>query len=350
MMIEKLSFGSFAEKEVFLFKLHNPNGMRIDVMSFGGVIVALYAPDRNGQLDDVVLGFATLDGYTARPSSFGCIVGRYANRISNARFTIDGEEFMLTANRGQHHIHGGNTGFNRVVWDAKVIEHDGAAGVELSYLSVDGEEGYPGNLSCTVTYLLTDDNELKIKYVAKTDKPTHINFTNHSYFNLAGHGNGSIENHELMIMAKQFTEADENLIPTGKILAVAGTPFDFRSPRRIGEGINSDDQQIQLGRGYDHNFVLDSQSGALALAARVSDPASGRVMETWTTEPGLQFYSFNSRGSVTGKGGRVYGPRSGLCLETQHFPDSPNQPNFPTTLLRPGETFSSETVYKFSVE
>ena len=350
MKVEKQIFGSVDGKDVFLFKLHNKNGMRADITNYGGVVVGLHAPDRDGHLDDVVLGYETLDGYTVRPSSFGCIVGRFANRIAGAHFTLDGVEYLLAANRGQHHIHGGVKGFNRVVWEAKTVAEESAVGVELSYLSADGEEGYPGNLNCTVTYLLTNENALRIKYVATTDRPTHVNFTNHSYFNLAGHGIGNIEGHQLTIMAEQFTPVDEDLIPTGEFRSVAGTPFDFRTPHLIGERINANDNQITLARGYDHNFVLNSQDGSLALAALVTESNTGRVMEAWTTEPGVQFYSFNSRNSVTGKAGRVYGPRGGLCLETQHFPNSPNQPNFPSTILRPGETFRSETVYKFSVE
>jgi aldose 1-epimerase len=299
----------------------------------------------------VVLGYPTLDGYLKPHPYFGAIVGRVGNRIAKGKFTLEGVTYKLATNDGENHLHGGIKGFDKVVWNAEPVREDSAVGVKFSYLSKDGEEGYPGNLSCAVTYWLTNNNELKIEYQATTDKATPVNLTHHSYFNLAGQGQGDILNHQLEILADRFTPVDKGLIPTGELRSVEGTPMDFRQPHTIGERINSDDEQLKFGLGYDHNWVLNKTSDSLALAARVYEPATGRVMEVRTTEPGLQFYCGNFLdGTLTGKEGRVYKHRYGFCLETQHFPDSPNQPKFPSTILRPGETYNTETVYRFSTK
>jgi aldose 1-epimerase len=321
------------------------------IMTYGGDIISLKAPDRAGKVEDVVLGFDDPAGYYENMHSksaafFGPIVGRYANRIAHAKFTLDGKEYTLTKNNGENTLHGGPNGFHNHNWAGKVI----ADGVELKYLSKDGEEGYPGNLSVTVRYTLSSGN-LKIEYSATTDKDTVLNLTNHSYFNLSGQGNGTILAEQLRLNASRFTPVDSGLIPTGELKPVAGTPFNFLKPHAIGERINADDEQLRLGHGgYDHNFVIDGGGKGLTEAAEVYDPASGRVLEVLTTEPGVQFYSANFLdGSIKGKGGVTY-PRNGaLCLETQHFPDSPNHPDFPTTELKPGSEFHSTTIYRFSV-
>lgn len=320
-----------------------------DVMTYGAILMALRAPDRNGRSENVVLGFDTLDPYLAGTPYFGATVGRYANRIAGARFAIDGRAYDLAANNGRNHLHGGLRGFDKVVWNAEPIEGDGGAGVLLRHVSADGEEGYPGELDVAVTYTLSDDNRLSIDYRATTTKPTHINLTHHSYFNLSGAKLTSVEAHDLMIDADRFTPTDDELIPLGELRAVEGTAFDFRRPRRIGEHIDDDDPQLRAGGGYDHNFVLNKQAkGALARAAVLRDPASGRVMELSTTEPGLQVYSGNQLdGTLAGASG-VFRRRMGICLEPQHFPDSPNQSTFPSTLLRPGEVYHSRTEFKFS--
>lgn len=351
MKIEQSAFGKTAEGQVIsLFTLQNAAGMKVTLTNFGGIVSSLFAPDRHGNFDDVVLGFSNLDGYLREHPYFGSLVGRYGNRLGKARFTLAGVEYKLAANDGENHLHGGVKGFDKVVWNAEPVKQDSAVGVKLSYLSKDGEEGYPGNLTCSVTYWLTNRNELKIEYHATTDKATPVNLTHHSYFNLAGQGQGDILNHQMEIFADRFTPVDKGLIPTGELRPVAGTPMDFRTPHAIGERINGDDEQLQFGRGYDHNWVLNS-SGSLALAASAHEPATGRVMEVWTTEPGIQFYSGNFLdGTLTGKGGRVYKHRYGFCLETQHFPDGPNKPEFPSTILPPGETYHSETIYRFSAK
>jgi aldose 1-epimerase len=303
-------------------------------------------PDKAGRFDDIVLGFDNLDGYlqTPPPPYFGATIGRYGNRIAFGQFTLDGKTFTLAKNNGANSLHGGKIGFDKVIWTAKP---GGGASVAMTYLSKDGEEGYPGNLTATVKYTLTDNNELRIEYSATTDKDTVVNLTNHSYFNLAGQGEGDILKHVVMIDADRFTPVDKGLIPTGELKPVDGTPFDFRKPTPIGERIDAKDPQIALGPGYDHNFVLNHAG----LAARVTEPKTGRVMEVVTTEPGLQFYTSNFLdGTLKGVGGKVYPRRSAFCMETQHFPDSPNHPAFPSTTLKPGETYHSETVYRFSVQ
>ncbi len=352
MKIEQSAFGKTTDgQEVFLFTLQNASGMKATITNYGGIVTSLYAPDRNGNFDDVVLGYSAIDGYLQEHPYFGALIGRYGNRIGKAKFKLDGAEYKLAANNGENHLHGGVKGFDKVVWSAEPVKQDSAVGVKFTYLSKDGEEGYPGNLTCTVISWLTNKNELKIEYQATTDKATPVNLTHHSYFNLAGQGKGDILSHQIEIFANRFTPVDKGLIPTGELRAVEGTPMDFRQPHTIGERINSDDEQIKFGLGYDHNWVLNSSDGAHALAARVHEQTTGRMMEVWTTEPGIQFYSGNFLdGTLTGKDGRVYNHRYGFCLETQHFPDSPNKPEFPSTILRPGETYNTETIYRFSVK
>ncbi len=352
MKIEQSAFGKTADgHEILLFTLQNALGMKATLINYGATLTSLYAPDRNGNFDDVVLGFPALDGYLKEHPFFGGIIGRYGNRIGKGSFKLDGVEYKLATNNGENHLHGGVKGFHRVVWSAEPAKQDSAVGVTFSYLSTDSEEGYPGNLSCSVMYWLSNNNELKIEYRATTDKATPVNLTHHSYFNLAGQGKGDILDHRLEIFADRFTPGDKGLIPTGELRPVEGTPMDFRQSHAIGERINSDDEQLKSGLGYDHNWVLNNSNGSLALATRVYEPTTGRVMEVWTTEPGLQFYSGNFLdGTLTGKDGRVYKHRSGFCLETQHFPDSPNEPDFPSTILRPGETYSTETIYRFAAK
>jgi aldose 1-epimerase len=333
--------------KVDLFTLTNKNGMEARITNYGGIIVSLKVPDKTGKLADVVLGFDSLGEYENKNPFFGCITGRYANRIGNAAFKIDGTEYKVTANSGKNHIHGGKTGFDKKLWKASKITKSSAVGVAMKYRSPAGEEGFPGTLDCTVTYLLTDDNALEIDYTATTDAPTVVNLTNHSYFNLAGEGSGDVLKHELMIPAESFTPTDNDLITTGEIASVIGTPLDFTSPHRIGERIGAAYKPLIQGKGYDHNFVL-SGSG-MKLAARVREPKSGRVMEVRTTEPGVQLYTANHT-NTTGKGGHAYKPRSAFCLETQRFPDSPNKPAFPSAILRPGDTYQHTTEFKFSIE
>jgi aldose 1-epimerase len=336
-----------AGEPVELFTLTNSKGMQSDIMTYGGTVVSLKVPDRSGKLADVVLGFDTLDGYVKNPPPyFGALIGRYGNRIGGGRFSLNGTEYKLAQNNGPNHLHGGLRGFDKVVWKARMPD---AQSLELTYVSKDGEEGYPGNLTATVTYTLTENNELKIDYRATTDKDTVLNLTNHSYFNLAGQGEGDVLGHQIIINADRFTPVDSGLIPTGELRSVEGTPFDFRQGRAIGERINSTDEQMTLGKGYDHNFVLNRRGSGLERAARVMEPKSGRVMEVLTTEPGVQFYTSNYLdGSIRGKGGKVYGARYGLCLETQHFPDSPNKPTFPSVVLKSGAQYQTTTVYRFS--
>jgi aldose 1-epimerase len=338
---------------VDLYVLTNRSGMQAAITTYGGAVVSLKAPDRSGKLGDVVLGYDSLDGYVNDKAYLGAIVGRYGNRIAHAQFSLDGKTYTLAKNNGDNSLHGGIKGFNKVVWAAKEIPTKNGQTLELSYTSKDEEEGFPGNLKVGVKYMLTDDNGLRIEYSAMTDKKTVVNLTNHSYFNLAGPGSGDILGIVLMIVADKFTPVDAGLIPTGELRDVSGTPFDFLKPATIGARIAQNDQQLKLGNGYDHNFVLRRAMGERSetLAARAIDPASGRVLEVWTTEPGVQFYTGNFlNGSAKGKSGIAYTRRSAFCLETQHFPDSPNQPNFPSAVLSPGETYHTSTSYKFSVE
>jgi aldose 1-epimerase len=315
-------------------------------MNYGGILVSLNAPDRDGKMADVVLGFDTLPEYVANPTTyFGATIGRYGNRIAHGRFTMDGAAYQLPKNDGDNSLHGGDHGFFRRVFTPRVLP-DG--GLELTYLSKDGEEGYPGNLSVTVTYHVTDANELRIDYAATTDKDTVVNLTNHSYFNLKGAGSGDVLGHLAMLNADRFTPVDKTLIPTGELRGVAGTPFDFRKLTAIGARIDQDDEQLKIAGGYDHNWVLNKSGNAQTLAARVEEPASGRTMEVYTSEPGLQFYTSNFlNGRVKGKGGNAYARRGAFCMETQHFPDSPNHPAFPSTELKPGQHYQSTTVYRF---
>ena len=335
-------------KQANLYLLKNKNGAEAAITNYGGHLVGLMVPDKAGKLTDVVIGFKDIDGYKKALSSyFGATVGRYGNRIAKGHFVLDGKRYDLFINNKPNTLHGGKKGFNDVMWDAKQLnDHT----IELTYLSPDGEEGYPGNLSCKVTYELTDDNAIKISYEATTDKNTVVNLTNHAYFNLNGIGSGTILDHTVEIKAANFTPIDSTLIPTGKIAPVAGTPFDFTKPATIGSRINQDDVQLKDGKGYDHNFVLD-QHDLTTVVATVTGDKSGIEMEVFTTEPGLQFYSGNfMAGANTIIGGKTDEHRTGFCMETQHFPDSPNQPNFPTTELKPGQTYKTVTIYKFLVK
>jgi aldose 1-epimerase len=348
--LKKSAFGKTKDGQpVGIYTLTNSGGMEVAITNYGGVVASIKAPDRNGKFADVVLGFDTFDAYLNNTPFFGALVGRYGNRIARARFTLDGHEYHLAANDNGNTLHGGLKGFDKRLWQAMDVSTKDVPALELTYLSKDGEEGFPGNLSVTVTYSLTPKNELKIDYAASTDKDTVLNLTNHSYFNLAGQGEGDILSHLMMINADRFTPVDATLIPTGELKSVAGTPLDFRKPTAIGARIDADDQQMKFGRGYDHNFVLNRKGGGLILAARVTEPSSGRVLEVLTTQPGLQFYTGNFLdGTIHGKAGKVYPRRSAFCMETQHFPDSPNQPQFPTAVLKPGEHFQSTTVFRFS--
>ena len=351
--ISRQPFGTADGQPVELFTLRNSKGAEATIMTYGGIVTSLKMPDRNGNYGDVVLGFDTLAGYTSDSylrgcPYFGALIGRYGNRIGGAKFTLEGKTYTLAANNGPNSLHGGVKGFDKVVWTAKPSTDKSGAHLELSYLSVDGEEGYPGNLKVSVVYTLTEDNQLKIVYSATTDKETVVNLTHHSYFNLAG--TGDVLDHRLMLNADRYTPTDAGSIPSGVLAKVEGTPFDFRKETAIGARIAQDNEQLKFGKGYDHNWVLSRKGTGVELAARVFDPASGRVMEVLTTEPGIQFYSGNFLdGSVPGKAGKAYPYRSGFCLETQHFPDSPNHSNFPSTVVKPGQKYSQTTIYKFSV-
>lgn len=339
-------------KKTGLYVIKNSKGMEVTFTNYGQRLVSLYVPDKNGQFEDVVLGFSTLQEYIdADEPYFGAMVGRYGNRIAKGKFTLDGKDYKLATNNGENHLHGGTKGFNSVVWDAK---QKGDNELEFSRLSPDMEEGYPGNLSVRVNYVVTEDNELRITYNATTDKKTVINLTHHSFFNLAGEGKGTINDHLLEVNADKYTPVDQTLIPTGELSPVSGTPFDFTSPKPIGQDLSSEDEQLSYGLGYDHNFVLNEtplNDGGLLFASRVIEPNSGRTMEIFTDEPGLQFYGGNFLdGKAVGKSGRPYIFRGAFCLETQHFPDSPNQANFPSTVLQPEETYSAICVYKFGIE
>jgi aldose 1-epimerase len=351
MEIEKQFFGRTDEGQpVDIYHLSNKTGMELAITNFGGAVVELRAPDREGRPADVVLGFESLSEYLAHREYFGAIIGRYANRIAGGSFILNGKEYRLDCNDGGNHLHGGIKGFNKVLWQAEVMGDEHQVALSLTYFSRDREEGYPGNLRVNVIYRLTDGNVFKIDYAATTDLPTIVNLSHHSYFNLAGQGSGDILDHELMIDADHFTPVDQALIPTGEVRAVSGTGLDFRRITRIGDRIDNDEEQLQYGGGYDHNFVLNMQDGHLKLAAKVYEPISGRTMELHTTEPGLQFYSGNMMGdSGIGKAGCKYRKRYGLCLEPQHFPNSPNRPDFPSTVLNPGQVYRQTSAYKFYV-
>ena len=345
--VEKQSFGKVEGKDVDLYTLTNSKGMVAKIMTYGALVTELHVPDRTGKMDDVVLGFKDLQTYVAGHPYFGATTGRYANRIAKGKFTLNGKEYTLAVNNGPNHLHGGVKGFDKRLWRAKRVSSSEGPAVQFTYESEDGEEGYPGELTTTVTYILTDDNALKIDYKATTDEPTVLNLTNHSYFNLAGEGSGNVHGHELTINARRYTPTDDTLIPTGQLAPVLGTSLDFTKPHKIGERISGFPDYT--GGGYDHNYVLDHGGGSLALSARVYEPTSGRVMEMWTTEPGVQLYTGNHLdGSLKGKRGRPYDKHGAFCLEAQHFPDSPNKPQFPSTVLKPGETYLQTTVYRFS--
>lgn len=353
--VKQESFGKTADgKEAKIFTLVNQKGGEARIIEYGATVVSLKMPDRNGKSGDIVLGMNSLDEYTndiyqkANPY-FGAIAGRYANRIAKGQFSLEGKKYQLTTNNGANHLHGGKVGFDKVFWTGREVAAQNGAAVEFTYQSKDGEEGYPGNLTAKVVYTLTDDNELKIDYTATTDKETVVNLTHHSYFNLAG--SGDILKHNLQINADKFTPIDKESIPLGALKAVENTPFDFRQAKEIGKDIESTDEQLKNGKGYDHNFVLNGASGTMRQAAIVTEEKSGRVMEVLTTEPGIQLYTGNFLdGSLKGKNGAVYNLRNGFCLETQHFPDSPNHSDYPSTVLKPGETYKTSTVYKFSAK
>ena len=361
--VRREPFGTTDRGEaVSVYTLRNAHGIEVRAINYGGIIVSLKVPDRNGRVDDVVLGHDSLEQYERASPYFGAIIGRYGNRIARGRFTLEGRTYTLATNNGHNHLHGGVKGFDKVVWDVATFERPDSVGLVFRYTSPDGEEGYPGTLRATVTYTLTEGNELIFDYHATTDRATPVNLTQHSYFNLAGDGSGDILRHVVTLNADHFTPVDSTLIPTGEIRSVAGTPFDFRTPTPIGARIEQDDEQLRYGRGYDHNFVLNTggkggtggtrgEGAALTLAARVYEPTTGRVMEIYTTEPGLQFYSGNFLdGTLRGKKGVVYRHRYGFAMETQHFPDSPNKPDFPSVILRPGEEYRSRTIYRFSIQ
>ncbi len=343
--MNKKDFGKTPDgTPVELYTLANSSGVEATIMTYGGTVVSLHTPDSHGRSGDIVLGFDHLEAYFGGGNPyFGALIGRYGNRIANGRFTIGGVEYKLAQNNGQNNLHGGPRGFDKVVWRVKDA---GPQSLELGYLSKDGDQGFPGNLDVTVRYTLTDANELGIDYSATTDQDTIVNLTNHSYFNLASEGDN--QGHLMQLFADRFTPVDANLIPFGELRPVAGTPFDFRQPVAIGAHIDQADEQLQRGGGYDHNFVLNRAGDGLSPVAKVVDPKTGRVLEVFTTEPGVQFYSGNFIAELKGKGGRMYGKRSGFCLETQHYPDSPNKPSFPTTALKPGQRYHTTTIHKFS--
>ena len=346
--VEKADFGKLPDgTSIESYTAFNKAGASAKFITYGATLTELHVPDKNGKMGDVVLGFDDIQGYLSQHPFFGGTIGRYANRIAKGKFTLDGKEYDLAINNAPNSLHGGAIGFNRRVWKAEELKKADGAGVRFTYLSKDGEENYPGNLNVSVTYILTDTNELKIEYSAETDKDTVLNLTNHSYFNLSGTDTGDILKYVLYLNADKYTPVDSTLIPTGEITSVEGTPLDFRKPTPVGARI----AELKEIGGYDHNFVLNGKAGTMRLAARVTDPDSGRQMEVWTTEPGVQFYSaIHLNGSIKGKGGVAYGKYGAICLETQHYPDSPNEPSFPTTELKPGQHFHSETIYKFSAK
>lgn len=351
-MITTKPFGTTSTGEkVTQYTLTNDQGASVSIINYGGIVTSLKIPDRKGKYADVVLGFKTLDEYEKPGPYFGALIGRYGNRIANGEFTLDRKTYHLARNNNGQALHGGLKGFEKVIWNAAPIETKQGLSLKLTYVSKDGEEGYPGNLSVTATYTLTNRNELKIVYRAKTDKATIVNLTHHSYFNLSGQGSGDILDHLVTIHANKYTPVDKVLIPTGKLASVKGTPFDFRKSTPIGARINEANEQLKNGKGYDHNWVADKLPGHLGMIAKVEDPRSGRVMEVISTEPGVQFYSGNFLdGTIIGKGNKVYNFRNGFCFEPQHFPDSPNHKNFPSTVLRPGETYKNTIIYRFSTE
>jgi len=347
--ITKIPFGTAPDgTAVDLYTLHNNKGAEARISNYGGIVTSLKVRDRKGKLGDVVLGYDNLAAYIKASPHFGCLVGRYGNRIAKGKFTLNGKEYTLAVNNGPNHLHGGLKGFDKVVWTAKPTTSPLGPALELKYVSKDGEEGYPGKLSITAVYTLTDDTALRLDFTATTDADTVCNLTHHSYFNLAGAGD--VLNHQVIIYADRFTPVDANLIPTGELRSLDGSPLDFRHAEKIGARINQADEQLKRGNGYDHNYVLNKTAGELGLAARAYEETSGRLMEVFTTEPGVQFYTGNFLdGSITGKGGWVYQFRNGFCFEPQHFPDSPNQPNFPSTVLKPGQTYKNTIIYKFSI-
>ncbi len=324
--------------------------MEVTVSSYGGIISSINVPDRDGAVADVTLGCGSLEDYKKHSPYFGAIIGRFGNRIGGSKFSIDGNEYNFVANNDVNHLHGGSVGFDKVVWDSAEFSEEGAQCLKLKYTSLDGEEGYPGKLNVEVLYKVTEDGELIIEYTAKTDKPTHVNLTNHAYFNLAGHDSGNVLEHELLINSDLYTPTDSGNIPTGEIRSVENSPFDFRVAKAIGQDIRAEDDQIKYGGGYDHNYVVNKLPEEIAHAATAKDLQSGRIMEVYTTEPGIQFYTGNFMDNIPGKGGVVYNGNDGFCLETQHFPDSPNKSMFPSTRLDPGQVYHSVTIYKFGVE
>ncbi|PHN01405.1 aldose epimerase family protein [Flavilitoribacter nigricans] len=345
--------GNVKGKGTQLYTLTNGRGIKVDISNYGGIVTSILAPDKDGNFEEVTLGFDTLRQYLETNPFFGALVGRYGNRIAKGQFTLDGQTYNLAKNNMGNHLHGGEEGFDKVVWSPTIKEVNDLPGLVLKYTSADGEEGYPGKLDITVMYSLNQDNELKIDYTAKTDKPTVVNLTNHTYFNLTGNAKRDILDHVVTIKANRYVPVDETLIPTGELERVNDTPFDFTQPTRIGDRIDADHQQIEYGGGYDHCWVLNRprDSDELTMAAKVREPNSGRTLEVYTTEPGVQFYTGNFLdGSLTGIGGVKYEKRYGFCLETEHFPDSPNQPSFPSVVLKPGETYHTTTIYKFGVE
>jgi len=344
MNMKKTVFGNVDGKQVFEFTLTNKNGVEVKILNYGGLVTHLMVPDKNGTIEDIVLGYDSLQDYIKDTPYFGAIVGRYGNRIARGQFSIDGQTYNLAKNNGPNHLHGGIKGFDKIVWDAEDFIKPEAAGVVLTYLSADGEDGYPGNLKVKITYTLTNDNELKIDYEAETDKSTVLNLTHHSYFNLKGHGNGDVLDHQMQILADRYTPVDADLIPTGELKEVESSAMDFRTPASIGSRI------ARVEGGYDHNYVLNNTDGNMRLVAKVTEPKTGRLMEVYTDQPGIQFYSGNFLdGSNIGKGGTPYKKHYGFCLETQHFPDSPNHENFPSVILRPDEKYKTQTVYKFGI-
>lgn len=348
--VQEQVFGTtFQDKKVETYEIKNANGMKMKVTNFGARVTNLWVPDKDGNLVDVVLGFETLDGYIESGEKyFGAAIGRYGNRIADGKFTLDGEEYTLPTNNNGQTLHGGPGGMNYVIWN---VEKSGENGLIFTYTSPDGEEGFPGELKVTMIYTITDDNEFKITYEAETDKATPVNLTHHSFFNLNGAGNGTVLNHSLQLNASKYTPVNAVLIPTGEIPSVKGTPFDFTTATKIGERIDQENEQLTFGGGYDHNWVLDKTGKDLTQAAVISSPQSGIEMEVWTTEPAIQFYSGNFLdGTITGKGGKIYEQRSAFCLETQHYPDSPNHPNFPSTVLKPGEKYEQTCIYKFGIK